>query len=242
MKIIPAIDIRHGKTVRLLHGDYDQQTTYEVDPRSLAIRYAELSMTDLHLVDLDGALEGQPRNAALLAEIVATTSAEVQIGGGIRSTSHVEHLLQVGVSRVVIGSLAVNQPKLVSQWMADFGPERIVLAIDVRLDQAGAARVATEGWTKTHDVTASELIRQYASAGLKQILCTDIGRDGALSGPSIELYRALARDFPQIAIQASGGVSRIEDLIALRETGVSGAITGRALLEGHITDEEIRQF
>ncbi|MEL7312047.1 MAG: 1-(5-phosphoribosyl)-5-[(5-phosphoribosylamino)methylideneamino]imidazole-4-carboxamide isomerase [Pseudomonadota bacterium] len=242
MNIIPAIDIRHGKTVRLLHGDYEQQTTYEADPRSLAIRYAELEMTDLHLVDLDGALEGQPKNAVLLAEIVAASSAKVQVGGGIRTESHIERLFEIGVGRVVIGSLAVNQPSLVTQWLADFGPDRIVLAIDVRVDQEGAARVATEGWTKTHEVTANELIQQYAPAGLKHVLCTDIGRDGALSGPSIELYRSLVRDFPQLALQASGGVSNVEDLRALREAGVSGAITGKALLEGHITDEEIRQF
>lgn len=242
MQIIPAIDIRGGKTVRLLRGDYEQQTTYDADPIALARRYSDLNLKTLHVVDLDGALDGAPKNKALLEAMVASTEADVQIGGGLREAQHIDGLFDAGVNRVVIGSLAVLDPTIVRQWFERYGADRLVLALDVRLDASGQAMVATHGWTRTHSLTIQEVIAQYEQQHLAHVLCTDIARDGALSGPSLELYRRLSLEFPKIALQASGGVSRIDDLTALREVGVAGAITGRALLEGKITDEEITSF
>ncbi len=242
MQIIPAIDIRGGKTVRLLHGDYSKQTDYDVEPAQLARHYASLDLDKLHVVDLDGALDGVPRNANALKLVIEATNAEVQVGGGLRELSHVEALFDAGVARVVIGSLAVTQPSLVTSWFEKFGANRIVLAIDVRVSDNGVANVATHGWTETHAMTLQRLIERFLPIGLTHVLCTDISRDGALTGPSIELYEALVQDYPTLAVQASGGVSNLDDLVALRATGVSGAITGRALLEGRITDQEIRSF
>ncbi|MEM6819623.1 MAG: 1-(5-phosphoribosyl)-5-[(5-phosphoribosylamino)methylideneamino]imidazole-4-carboxamide isomerase [Pseudomonadota bacterium] len=242
MQIIPAIDIRGGKTVRLLHGDYSKQTSYDVEPAELARHYASLELKKLHVVDLDGALDGVPRNADVLKRVIEATGAEVQVGGGLRELSHVEALFDAGVTRIVIGSLAVTQPSLVAGWFEKFGTDRIVLAIDVRISDEGDANVATHGWTETHAMTLQRLIEKYLPVGLKHVLCTDISRDGAMTGPSVALYQELVQDYPMLAVQASGGVSDLDDLVALRSTGVSGAITGRALLEGKITDQEIRSF
>ncbi|MEL6951500.1 MAG: 1-(5-phosphoribosyl)-5-[(5-phosphoribosylamino)methylideneamino]imidazole-4-carboxamide isomerase [Pseudomonadota bacterium] len=242
MKIIPSIDLRDGRCVRLLYGDYNRETRYDADPVDLAARYAGLGLQTLHVVDLDGARAGAPANVDLIARMVESTTASVQVGGGIRESAHLTELFDAGARRVVIGSLAIKQPELVAEWLESFGGEHIVLAFDVRVDDSGVARVSTEAWRETSDSELVATIESFRAHGLKQVLCTDIGRDGALSGPATRLYTRVMAACPGIALQASGGVSSIDDLRALRAAGLDAAITGKALLEGRITDEEIQSF
>lgn len=242
MIVIPSIDILDGRCVRLTHGDYAQETRYDVDPVNLAQHYATLGVGLLHVVDLDGAKAKHPVNVDLLQRIAAIKGLAVQSGGGIRSAEHLDSLLEVGISRVVIGSLAISQPDLVSSWLRRYGSERIVLALDVRVDDTGRALVCTDAWTRTTDKTLEQTIERFLPDGLVHLLCTDISRDGAMNGPSVPLYERLMHQFPEIDIQASGGVSGLHDLLRLKKAGLNAAITGKALLEGRITDEEIRAF
>ncbi|MEO1594513.1 MAG: 1-(5-phosphoribosyl)-5-[(5-phosphoribosylamino)methylideneamino]imidazole-4-carboxamide isomerase [Pseudomonadota bacterium] len=242
MKIIPSIDLRDGRCVRLLYGDYELETRYDADPVELASRYAALGLDTLHVVDLDGARAGAPKNVDLIARMVEATTATVQVGGGIREAAHLTALFDAGARRVVVGSLAIKQPARVAEWLVSFGGERIVLAFDVRVDASGVAHVSTDAWQETSDAELVATVESFRPHGLQQVLCTDIGRDGALSGPATTLYTRVMAACPDIKLQASGGVSSIDDLRALREAGLDAAITGKALLEGRITDEEIQSF
>jgi phosphoribosylformimino-5-aminoimidazole carboxamide ribotide isomerase len=241
MELIPAIDIRHGRCVRLLKGDFAHETRYDVDPLELPVRYAGWGAGWLHIVDLDGAAEGTPVNLDLVRQVRERAPLRVQFGGGIRERASLERALGVA-DRVVIGSLAVTAPGRVAQWLDEFGAERITLALDVRLDAAGEALVATHGWTRESGTTLGAAIERYREVGLKHVLCTDIERDGALSGPNVELYARCARRWPEIALQASGGVRNGPDLQALAATGVAAAISGKALLEGRIDEAEMAPF
>lgn len=241
MLLLPAIDIRDGRCVRLLKGDFDQETRYAADPVELAKQYADLGARWLHIVDLDGAKRGEPVNLDLIDRMRSAAGVEVQLGGGIRTRAALDRALGVA-SRVVIGSLAVTQPALVAQWMRELGADRITLALDVRLDAAGTPFVATHGWTQASTLSLAEAIATYEPAGLKHVLCTDIDRDGALTGPSTELYRDCVRRWPAIAFQASGGVRDARDLATLAAAGLSAAVSGKALLEGRISSEEIQPF
>ena len=229
MKLIPAIDLRDGKCVRLFQGDYDRQTDYSDDPVGMARRFSELKVRDLHVVDLDGARSGDQVNRSIVEAIANETHLAVQLGGGIRDADTISNWLSLGVSRCVIGSAAVSQPATVMDWLADFGPDRIVLALDVRIDDDGIPLLTTDGWTQTSDVSLWERIEKYREAGLRHVLCTDISRDGALSGPNVALYEEALRRFPWLALQASGGVRHIEDLYTLKDAGLPAAISGRAL-------------
>ena len=240
MRLIPAIDIRHGRCVRLLKGDFDRETRYDVDPRELALRYRELGAEWLHVVDLDGAARGAPANLSLIRTITAE-GLRIQMGGGVRERASLEAVLEVA-DRVVIGSLAVYAPERVTEWMAEFGAARITLALDVRFGSDGVPRIATHGWTQSAETSLSGAIERYAGTGLEHVLCTDVDRDGAMTGPNVELYRDCVARWPGIAFQASGGVRDARDLEALAATGVAGAVSGKALLEGRLTDEEIRRF
>lgn len=241
MELIPAIDIRGGRCVRLLRGEFDQETRYELDPCELARNYRAAGARWLHIVDLDGAASGERGNAGLIAEIAAAADLSIQLGGGIRSETSLANALDCA-DRVVIGSLAVTEPATVAAWLERHGPERIVLGLDVRLDAAGEARVTTHGWTEDSELRLDAAIRDYAARGLRHVLCTDVARDGALSGPNVELYRRVQADWPGIALQASGGIRAAADLAALADAGVAAAISGKALLERKIRFEEIRSF
>ena len=241
MILIPAIDLRDGRCVRLLKGDFAHETRYDVDPATLAAEYAEAGARWLHIVDLDGAERGAPANLALIERMRAAARVELQVGGGIRTRASLEQTLAVA-GRVVIGSLAVSDPELVAAWLMEFGPERVTLAIDVRLDAGGVPLVATHGWTRSSTLTLAAAIERYAAAGLRHVLCTDIDRDGALTGPNVELYRDSVARWPQIAFQASGGVRDAADLAALAATGVAATVSGKALLEGRLHPQEIRPF
>lgn len=241
MELIPAIDIRNGRCVRLLRGEFDRETRYDLDPRELARGYRRAGARWLHIVDLDGAASGTRGNAGLIAEIAASAELSVQLGGGIRSEGSLVEALDCA-DRVVIGSLAVAEPETVLSWLERFGPERIVLGLDVRLDDAGTPTVTTHGWTESSKLTLHAAIERYAGAGLKHVLCTDVARDGALSGPNVELYRAVKQRWPGIVLQASGGISEAADLYRLAESGIDAAISGKALLEQRIRFEEIEPF
>lgn len=242
MNIIPAIDLREGRCVRLYQGDYDRQTNYSEDPLSIARNYQALGLSDLHIVDLDGARLGREQNQEVIRRIVSSTSLAVQVGGGIREETALESWLDSGVHRTIIGSLAVTRPRLVRDWLESYGPEQIVLALDVALDEHGVPRVATHGWTRRTETTLWQCIDDYRAAGLRHVLCTDISRDGAMTGPNLELYEQLINRYPDIRLQASGGVRDIDDIKALRSIGAQVAICGRALLDGKITSREITTF
>jgi phosphoribosylformimino-5-aminoimidazole carboxamide ribotide isomerase len=241
VKIIPAIDLHDGNCVRLYKGDFDKVTLYSDQPLEIARAYAALCVDDLHIVDLDGARTGSQMNARVVREICADTPLQVQLGGGIREGERVRYWLENGVARCVVGSVAVAEPERVAGWMHEFGADRVVLALDVTIDEEGPM-LATHGWTKSTGVSLWELLDRYSSLGAAHLLCTDISRDGAMSGPNIDLYAEILRRYPGIRLQASGGVRDIRDIIRLAEIGVPAAITGKAMLDGKITAAEVESF
>lgn len=230
----PAIDVRDGCVVRLRQGDYAQETRYDADPFARAMAFADAGAGWLHLVDLDAARMGGYTLAPLLRDIADEGRLRVQTGGGIRTQHDVERLLEAGASRVVVGSLAVEDPEQVAQWIATFGAEHLVVALDVRND-AGRWVPATRGWTNTSDTDALDLLAWYRDRGLRHLLCTDIARDGMLTGIDPALYAALRGRAPTVAVQASGGVRDVSDVSSARDAGCAGAILGRALLEGRLS-------
>ena len=242
MKLIPAIDLRGGKCVRLFQGDYDRQTDYSDDPVGMARRFSELHVQDLHVVDLDGARSGEQVNRPIVEAIARETHLAVQLGGGIRSAATIAEWLALGVSRCVIGSAAVTEPDTVVDWLSEFGPERIVLALDVRIGDDGIPLLTTDGWTRTSDVSLWDSLERYTDRGLRHVLCTDISRDGAMAGPNVALYEEALTRFPGLSLQASGGVRHIDDLYALRAAALPAAISGRALLDGNISADEVASF
>ncbi|WP_436876847.1 1-(5-phosphoribosyl)-5-[(5-phosphoribosylamino)methylideneamino]imidazole-4-carboxamide isomerase [Siccibacter turicensis] len=239
--IIPALDLIDGTVVRLHQGDYGQQRDYGSDPLPRLQAYQAQGAEVLHLVDLTGAKDPAKRQIPLLKTLVAGVSVPVQVGGGVRSEEDVEALLNAGVARVVIGSTAVKSPEMVQQWFTRFGAEQLVLALDVRIDDAGNKQVAVSGWQENSGVTLEALVEQFLPVGLKHVLCTDISRDGTLAGSNVDLYKEVCARFPQVAFQASGGIGGLADISALTGSGVSGVIVGRALLEGKFTLTEAIQ-
>ncbi|HEV8692876.1 MAG TPA: 1-(5-phosphoribosyl)-5-[(5-phosphoribosylamino)methylideneamino]imidazole-4-carboxamide isomerase [Lysobacter sp.] len=229
--LFPAIDVREGRVVRLRQGDYAQETRYSDDPLAVAQRYARAGASWLHLVDLDAAREGGYTLAPLLAGIRKSTPLRIQTGGGVRSEADVVAILEAGADRVVIGSLAVRDPEQVMGWLQRFGAERVTVALDAR-QVDGRWLLPTAGWTENSGVVLDDLMARYAEAGLRHVLCTDIDRDGMLAGPNLTLYRRVGEQVPQLKLQASGGVRDIADIIGAREAGCSGAVLGKALLEG----------
>lgn len=241
MKIIPAIDLHDGKCVRLFKGDFNKVTHYSDQPLEIARAYAALRVDDLHIVDLDGARTGSQHNARVVSELCAETPLAVQLGGGIRGGDRVRYWLENGVARCVVGSVAVAQPERVAAWIGDFGTDRIVLALDVTIEEQGPI-LATQGWTKSTGVRLWDLLDRYSTLGVTHLLCTDIGRDGAMAGPNFELYAEVLRRYPELRLQASGGVRDIGDIGRLRDIGVPAAITGKALLDGKISAAEVESF
>jgi phosphoribosylformimino-5-aminoimidazole carboxamide ribotide isomerase len=241
MKIIPAIDLHNGKCVRLFKGDFGKVTHYSDQPLEIARGYAALSVDDLHIVDLDGARTGSQQNASVVRELCAETSLAVQLGGGIRDSERVNYWLEHGVTRCVVGSVAVAEPERVAAWMEEFGADSIVLALDVTIDAEGPV-LATHGWTQSTGLSLWDLLDQYSSLGARHLLCTDIGRDGAMSGPNETLYAEILQRYPDLRLQASGGVRDIGDIVRLREIGVPAAITGKAMLDGKISAAEVDSF
>jgi phosphoribosylformimino-5-aminoimidazole carboxamide ribotide isomerase len=236
LNVIPAIDLRGGNVVRLKQGDYAQQTTYDANPRELAQRYAAAGATWLHLVDLDGARSGALDNLAVI-ESIAADGMRIQAGGGVRSEDDLARLFSAGVSRVVLGSVAIREPERVADWLTRYGAEQLTIALDTRLID-GRWALPSAGWTEMETRTLDELAPWYAERGARHLLCTDIDRDGMLAGFNLQLYRHLAETVPHLAVQASGGVRSLDDIRAARDAGAKGVILGRALLEARFTIEE----
>ncbi len=231
--LYPAIDLIDGKCVRLHKGDFNQVTTYG-DPLEMAKQFENDGATWLHMVDLDGAKSPENRQIDLIKTIVKSTRLKVQTGGGIRSLEDVENLLKVGVSRVVIGSMAITNSEGAEAIINSVGADKITLALDVFEEDDGDFYVATSGWQVKTNHPLDSIIKQYQPLGIKHILCTDIGRDGTMTGPNSQLYGRLASDYPDLDIQASGGVHEVEDLPKLEANNVAGAIVGKAIYEGKI--------
>ena len=242
MNVIPAIDLQAGKCVRLYKGDFDKSTEYSDDPVAVGRSFADMQTTDLHIVDLDGARSGTQSNRAIIETIAAETTLAIQLGGGLRKIETLEGWYAAGVARCVIGSMAVTEPDTVKEWFARFGADKIVLALDVNLDEDGLPLLTTHGWTQPTRTSIFECISAFREAGLKHVLCTDVSRDGAMTGPNIDLYARILDRYPDLQLQASGGVRNIRDLEELRKSGIPAAITGRALLEGEITTQEVMSF
>lgn len=230
--IIPAIDLIDGNVVRLYQGRYDNSTEYNVSALSLRNQYAEQGATWLHLVDLSGAKDAQQRQINLLQKLMTGSPINIQVGGGVRSEQDVIDLLQAGASRVVIGSLAIREPALVQQWLQKYGGDKIVLALDVAINDEGEKTLPTHGWIEQSSITLEQVLTDYITAGAKYVLCTDISKDGTLTGSNVSLYKELTAAYPQIQWQASGGIGQLDDIKALIGSGVAGVILGRALLEG----------
>ncbi len=242
MLLMPAIDLRKGRCVRLFQGDFGAETRYEHEPHELLLRYRGLGASWLHIVDLDGAKDGVLANRSVIVALASQRAVRLQVGGGVRSAAVIDDLLRNGVERVVIGSAAVERPEEVAAWIGRFGVERICLAFDVRIDSEGRPLVRTRGWTEGTTITLWDAIARFPTGSVKHILCTDIERDGALSGPNLDLYKDAIRRFPALAWQASGGVRDAADLTALACSGVAAAVSGKALLEERITPEELQPF
>ncbi|GAA3705065.1 1-(5-phosphoribosyl)-5-[(5-phosphoribosylamino) me thylideneamino]imidazole-4-carboxamide isomerase [Oceanisphaera sediminis] len=236
--IIPAIDLIGGKVVRLYQGDYQQKTEYTASPQARFDLYVAEGATQLHLVDLDGAKDSSQRQLEVIRQLIENTPVPVQIGGGIRTEQDVKDLLDIGAQRVVIGSTAVKKPELVTSWIKQYGPDRIVLALDINITPFGEKKIAIAGWQEDSGITIEALLEHYLPAGLCHVLCTDISKDGTLTGSNVALYRELAARYPTILWQASGGIGNIDDVDALKGTGVAGVILGRSLLEGKFTVAE----
>ena len=234
--IIPAIDLRGGRVVRLQQGDYARETVYDEDPVVLALGYAQSGAQWLHVVDLDGARSGRIEHLRTI-EAIARTGLQVQAGGGVRSEGDLLRLFDAGAARVVIGSLAVREPACVENWMLLHGAERIVIALDTRL-RDGAWRLPVRGWTEEADAELDALVLRYARAGARWVLCTDIDRDGMGTGPNLELYKHLALTSPELSVLASGGVRDVVDVRALWAYA-DGVILGRSLLDGRLAIDEV---
>lgn len=233
MILYPAIDLLDGRVVRLARGNFSAVTDYGDDPAAVAVGYASDGAEWLHVVDLSGARDGGRRQTATIRSL-ANCGLRLQVGGGIRERSDIDALFEAGASRVIIGSLAVNDPDRVTNWLSEYGADRLVLALDVEED-GGTAWPMVAGWTRKGNEPLASLLERYRGAGLTHALVTDISRDGLLDGPNVALYADLVSLFPDIRWQASGGVSSLSDLGALEAAGASGAIIGKALYEGRFS-------
>lgn len=234
MLIYPAIDLKAGVCVRLMHGKFDQVTQYDEQPAARLTAFVAEGAEWIHVVDLDGAEAGQAMQHELIGELAKAIDVKIQSGGGVRSRDDVSKLLASGVDRVVIGSLAVTRSDEVAEWLAEFGPERITLALDVKLEN-GLPVPALKGWTQSSGIDLWTALDRYPKGAAKHVLVTDVGRDGALTGPNLELLAEIRRRRPDLVLQASGGVSSLDDLIAVKALGCNGAIVGRALYENRFT-------
>lgn len=238
LQIIPAIDLLDGSCVRLLHGDFDQCKVYELDAARLAATYAKEGAKWLHVVDLAASRDGAAADTRPLFRLLGLADQSVQTGGGVRNEKDIEARLENGADRVVVGSLSVNEPETFARWLKQFGPDRLVAALDVRIDDDGIPWPRTHGWTRGSEQSLWSLLDYYSDKGLKHLLCTDISRDGALTGPNNQLYTEITSRYPDLLVQASGGVSGLLDLQELKPTGAHSVITGKALLEGCFTVAE----
>ena len=226
MQIIPAIDLLEGGCVRLKHGDFKQRQNYDADPVELAEEYAGQGARWLHVVDLAASRDGARADIKPLLRLLQKSSQSVQTGGGVRDETDLQLRLDRGADRVVVGSICVTQPERFADWLSEFGPDRIVAALDVQIDDSDIPWPRTHGWTQGSARSLWQLLDYFGDKGLRHLLCTDIARDGAMTGPNLELYRDIVSRYPDLSVQGSGGVSKLVDLEQLSQTGVDAAITG----------------
>lgn len=234
MTIIPAIDIINGKCVRLTKGDYKQQKVYNENPVEVARQFKDAGIRRLHIVDLDGAKAGKIINLKVLEEIAAATDLIIDFGGGVKNLTDVANIFDAGAAMVTVGSLAVKHPEILEEWLMEFSEDKIFVGADV-LDE----KIKISGWMQDGGINVFDFIGKMISLGTTNIFCTDISKDGVLQGPSIDLYKKIIAAHPEIKLTASGGVSNINDVIALNAIGCSGVIIGKALYEGLITIEQL---
>lgn len=237
MQIIPAIDIIDGKCVRLTEGDYNQKKIYNEQPLEVAKAFEDAGLVRLHLVDLDGAKAGAVKNWKVLETIAGKTSLVIDFGGGIKKEEDVKVVFNSGAALATIGSLAVKNETEFVNWLLQFGADKFLLGADVKNE-----KIAVGGWLETTDIWIYDFMAKYIHHGVQQIFCTDVSKDGKLEGPSLDLYKNIVSKFPDLYFIASGGVSNMDDLYALRETGCKGAIVGKAIYEGRITMDELKRF
>ena len=235
--IIPAIDLIDGKCVRLTQGDYKQKKVYNENPVEVAKSFEDAGIRRLHLVDLDGAKAQHIVNYKVLHDITSRTSLVVDFGGGLKTNDDLRIAFDNGASMVTGGSIAVKDPETFVQWIAEYGAERIILGADAK-----EGMIAVSGWTETASIELPAFIGGYRAKGITQVICTDIGRDGMMQGPAVDLYRNLLDEFPGLYLVASGGVSCMEDIITLQKKGIPAVITGKAIYEGKITLKEFVTF
>jgi phosphoribosylformimino-5-aminoimidazole carboxamide ribotide isomerase len=242
MEVIPAIDLLNRQCVRLYQGDFSRVTVYSADPVELARRYRDAGLRRLHVVDLDGARTGSPENMDLITAMAGEVGLAVQAGGGLRDLARAQQLLAAGAARVVVGSVAAEEPDLALDWLDELGADHLVLAFDVRVATGVDPVVLTRGWVKDSGTSLWSLLERFCARGARHFLCTDVARDGTLNGPNLDLYRECARRFPGAAVIASGGVGSLADLHTLAAAGAGAVVTGKALLDGRLTLEEIESF
>ena len=234
IELIPAIDIINGQCVRLTKGDYQQKTVYSDSPAEVAKGFEQLGFKRLHLVDLDGAKSKHIVNDEVLRRITTETKLTVDFGGGIKTDEDIRKAFDAGAKMVTVGSIAVQQPELCFEWLDKYGAERIILGADVR-----HGKISIDGWKEDSDEDLLPFLRKYIDAGIKNVLCTEISKDGTLAGPAIDLYKSVMRVYPELHLIASGGVSSLDDIKALDAAGIPAVVFGKAIYEGRI---DLRQL
>lgn len=235
MKIIPAIDILFGKCVRLTQGDFGKVKIYNEDPLTVAYLFQDADLEYLHLVDLEGAKKGKIVNWDVIAKLQEKTALLIDFGGGVKTDEDVERLLALDISQINVGSLATNDPEKFRRWLKKYGPDNFILSADVRNEE-----VMMNGWSKSARINLFDLVDRHVQDGLQYLTCTDIGRDGMLNGPNIELYEKLKNRFPTLHINASGGIASLEDLRKLKSISIDGAIIGKAIYEQRIKLQDLK--
>ena len=234
MKVIPAIDIINGKCVRLTKGDYSTQKIYSSNPLDVAKMFEDKGFRYLHIVDLDGAKSSKVVNLSVLESIASHTSLKVDFGGGVKSDEDFKRVVEAGAHQVTVGSVAVKQPELMKEWIVKYGADKIILGADVN-----GLNIATDGWLETSELSLFNFLKDYYNLGIRNILCTDISKDGMLSGPAFDLYSLIIKEFVDVDLIASGGVSCIEDVIKLKNNGVPSVVIGKAIYENKIDLDEL---
>ena len=234
IELIPAIDIIGGQCVRLTKGDYDQKTVYRDSPAEVAKEFEKIGFKRLHVVDLDGAKSKHIVNEQALEAITTQTQLTVDFGGGIKTDEDIEKAFAAGASMVTIGSIAVTNPDLFMGWLEKYGVERIILGADVR-----HGKISINGWKEDSSEDLLPFLKKYVDAGVRNVLCTEISKDGTLAGPAIELYQSMMAAYPELHLIASGGVSSIEDIKALEDAGIPAVVFGKAIYEGKINLNEL---
>ena len=237
INVIPAIDLIDGKCVRLTKGDYNQKKQYGASPLDMALRYQDIGISRLHVVDLDGAKSSSPKNLHVLEEIAIRTSLEIEWGGGIKSDQALYDAYNAGADYLIIGSVAVSKPELFARWLDEYGGGRLILGADIN-----DGRVAINGWLEKSKQTIDALIDRFIPHGLNEIICTDISKDGMLQGPTFDLYARLQEKYPEQDIIVSGGISKMDDIQRLNEMNLRHVIVGKAIYEGRITLNELSQW